>query len=1194
MRLSSLEIKGFKSFGDKVIIHFDKGVTSIVGPNGSGKSNVVDAIRWVLGEQKTRMLRSEKMENIIFNGTKNRKPANLAEVSLTFQNTKNILPTEFTTVTITRKLYRSGESEYELNGVSCRLKDITDLFLDTGIGSDSYSIIELKMIDEILNDKHNTIKLLFEEAAGISKYKIRKKQTFQKLEETEADLNRVNDLLFELEKNMKTLESQAKKTEKYYRLRDEYKVLSVQLAGISIQYFQQNYAELQGQDENQVNVKAELDAKLAQTEAEHEKIKLESLSKEKDLGAVQKVLNEKLASIGLYESDKKIKNERLKFLQDRESNLNIQLNNDKTQILKAQDAIKVFETEKETESSRLIEIEALLNELKAAVDKEKIQNELVQSDMKKWVAEEQKIQSEIHQLEKNQAIQQTQKQSLLNELERLNQEKNTFEKEILNSEEQFTLIGEKKADKEEEFAGMQEGEEDFQQKIRKFEQNLKELNDELIAENRKLDAKQNEFNLTKSMIDNLEGYPESIKFLKKNASQTKNAPLLSDIITCKQEYKAAIENFLEPYMNYFIVDNILEAQQAINLLNEASKGRAYFFMLEAFNKMQLENKNIDLPNCLRAIDLIEIDDKYKNLCHYLLNDVMIMTAEQESITSIDTEKYPGIILLSQNGKFYKTDISLSGGSIGLFDGKRIGRVKNLEKLSTEIKALESHRLQVKSSVDTLHAGMQKQKEEARVMMGRKNQLQNEISGINNQYFSLRSKLEQQKSALLKVSSRIAEIDKHMQAGGEGRFDDEAFLEKINSLKSRHAEITERVNTTRKAIDESNYSLSKQSNLYNQQNIVFVQQQNKITSLQRDLSYQKNLTENLSKLIGDNGAELEKVQQQVNEIVSNATDYDNKLVELYQDKENQEKAVAEVEAEYYKSRGNIEEIENNIRDIRKRKEQADVLLQSIRDKVTEIRIQLNSLKERLGAEFGIQIEDIIASEENLNPSEEKELRDRSEKIKNQLQNFGPINPMAVEAYTEIKERYDFIIAQKEDLSNARASLLQTIEEIDNTAKEKFMSAYTAIRENFINVFRSLFSEEDRCDLVLSDINNPLDAEINIIAQPKGKRPLSINQLSGGEKTLTATALLFGIYLLKPAPFCIFDEVDAPLDDTNIDKFNKIIKKFSQESQFIIITHNKRTMASTDIIYGVTMVEMGVTQLVPVDLREIDNTGTVVLN
>ena len=423
MRLSSLEIKGFKSFGDKVIIHFDKGVTSIVGPNGSGKSNVVDAIRWVLGEQKTRMLRSEKMENIIFNGTKNRKPANLAEVSLTFQNTKNILPTEFTTVTITRKLYRSGESEYELNGVSCRLKDITDLFLDTGIGSDSYSIIELKMIDEILNDKHNTIKLLFEEAAGISKYKIRKKQTFQKLEETEADLNRVNDLLFELEKNMKTLESQAKKTEKYYRLRDEYKVLSVQLAGISIQYFQQNYAELQGQDENQVNVKAELDAKLAQTEAEHEKIKLESLSKEKDLSAVQKVLNEKLASIGLYESDKKIKNERLKFLQDRESNLNIQLNNDKTQILKAQDAIKVFETEKETESSRLIEIEALLNELKAAVDKEKIQNELVQSDMKKWVAEEQKIQSEIHQLEKNQAIQETQKQSLLNELERLNQEK---------------------------------------------------------------------------------------------------------------------------------------------------------------------------------------------------------------------------------------------------------------------------------------------------------------------------------------------------------------------------------------------------------------------------------------------------------------------------------------------------------------------------------------------------------------------------------------------------------------------------------------------------------------------------------------------------------------------------------------------------------------------------------------------------
>ena len=303
MRLTSLEIKGFKSFGDKVIIHFDKGVTSIVGPNGSGKSNVVDAIRWVLGEQKTRMLRSEKMENIIFNGNKNRKPASLAEVSLSFENTKNILPTEYSTVTITRRLYRSGDSEYLLNNVNCRLKDITDLFLDTGIGSDSYAIIELKMVDEILNDKNNAIKNLLEEAAGISKYKIRKKQTLQKLEDTDTDLKRVDDLLFEIERNMKQLESQAKKTERYYKLKELYKELSTELALFTISGSKKTFDELQSQEAKQQEEKVMYDTQLDTNEAELQHIKLISLDKEKELSESQKILNDKIAFIRQHENE---------------------------------------------------------------------------------------------------------------------------------------------------------------------------------------------------------------------------------------------------------------------------------------------------------------------------------------------------------------------------------------------------------------------------------------------------------------------------------------------------------------------------------------------------------------------------------------------------------------------------------------------------------------------------------------------------------------------------------------------------------------------------------------------------------------------------------------------------------------------------------------------------------------------------
>src|SRR5476649_2786737 len=332
MQLTRLEIKGFKSFGDKITINFNEGVTAIVGPNGCGKSNVVDAIRWVLGEQSTWILRSEKMENIIFNCNKNRKPANLAEVSLTFDNTKNILPTDFSQVTLTRKLYRSGESEYRLNDVQCRLKDITDLFLDTGIGADSYSIIELKMIDEIITNKEGSRRNLFEEASGISKYKLRKKQTFNKLKDTEADLERVEDLLFEIEKNLKTLENQAKKTERYYRLKEQYKSLSVMLASFRIASFSESLGRIEEKEQKHRGEKLGVVAQIDTLEAALQQQKVDSLTKEKNLSTQQKATNEYVSKIRAYESEKKIKNEQLKFQQDKESRLNEELERDRNQL----------------------------------------------------------------------------------------------------------------------------------------------------------------------------------------------------------------------------------------------------------------------------------------------------------------------------------------------------------------------------------------------------------------------------------------------------------------------------------------------------------------------------------------------------------------------------------------------------------------------------------------------------------------------------------------------------------------------------------------------------------------------------------------------------------------------------------------------------------------------------------------------
>ena len=378
--------------------------------------------------------------------------------------------------------------------------------------------------------------------------------------------------------------------------------------------------------------------------------------------------------------------------------------------------------------------------------------------------------------------------------------------------------------------------------------------------------------------------------------------------------------------------------------------------------------------------------------------------------------------------------------------------------------------------------------------------------------------------------------------------------------------------------------SQQSNTYNQENIRFHQQQNKVSGLVKDTEYRETQKESLESRISHNNAELDKVKQAITENLSQSDNSDVDLLEMYQQKEALEKATQQAEQDYYSWRTRISEAENEIAALRRTKEQFELLENELKDEKNNLKLELNALKERLSVEFNIDIQDLLDTPPPTDENE-NELRDKTEKIKKQLDDFGPINPLAVEAYNEMNTRYEFIQAQKKDLSEAKASLLTTIKEIDDTARDKFMQAFDKVRENFIKVFRSLFNEEDSCDLILLDPNNPLESDIDIIARPKGKRPLSINQLSGGEKTLTATAILFSLYLLKPAPFCIFDEVDAPLDDTNIDKFNNIIRDFSSQSQFIIVSHNKRTIASTDVIYGVTMVEQGVSRVVPVDLREL---------
>ncbi len=1177
MQLTTLEIKGFKSFAEKTTIHFNNKITGVVGPNGCGKSNVVDSIRWVLGEQKTSHLRLEKMENLIFNGTRNRKAASMAEVSLTFENTKNLVSSDYKTITITRRLFRDGESEYRLNDVPCRLRDITSLFMDTGVSPDSYAIIELGMMDEILNDRDNSRRKLFEQAAGVSKYKKRKKETIDKLKSTDGDLERVKDLLFEIEGNLKTLETQAKKTKRFYELKEEYKQLSLLLARYNLQSYKETFKNLEESKKKEEDNKFELEAAIAHAEATLEREKLGNVDKEKALFEVQKKLNTLAAGVGEKENERNLLNSQIKYALDKKDIAEKQIVEANDSVEKLKLSIEKLSVDHDSETrilnTRKEELAVLEGELNQIRSEHTNLKDTLTADQKLYTEKER----QIFELEKKLAVNRSSNESLQRDL--LNSDEDVQKKriELEQLQRDFEQIKNDKEAAEQKQLALVTEEENKKKEIGELEASVEKTRQELTAETRTLDARKNEYDLTKSLVENLEGFPESIKFLKKNAKWSKEAPLLSDIIYCAEEYRVAIENYLEPYLNYYVVQNIQEAVMAVNMLNDSSMGRANFFILDEFEKYE-SNPATPIAGTKPVSELVEMDAAYKKLGAYLLDRVYLAEDGFDITTAGITGK--NVVILSKNGRFIRKDFSLSGGAVGLFEGKKIGRAKNLEKLQEEIKALEL-------STYKLH----QQVSNAQVKI---NQLK--ASSVAREIDTQRNLVNQFNSKLSASQASINSLVKFLESADEKSKTITERLEKLNaevtainteltSLRETQGSAKAILEKTDKEFIELTNKLSEVSSRYNQKNIEFHQQQNRVNSISQELGFKKSQIETLMSQLSRNNDVILESEMQLEESQKKAKEIEALLLTNYADKESYAAEVEEAEKAYYDSRAHINEFDSKVRELTRNRDNVANLLNNINEKFSELKLSLTSMKERLSVEFNIDINVILNEEfEMVQPLEE--VQAEVEKIKKRVDNFGEINPMALEAFDEMKKRYDFIIVQKTDLENAKNSLLDTIKEIEDTAKTQFLDAFTKVRESFIKVFHTLFSEDDQCDLFLVNPEDPLESKIEIVAKPKGKRPTVIDQLSGGEKTLTATALLFSLYLLKPAPFCIFDEVDAPLDDANIGKFNKIISEFSKDSQFIIVTHNKMTMSAVEAIYGVTMAEQGVSRVVPVDFRSLN--------
>jgi chromosome segregation protein len=1175
VRLKSLEIKGFKSFADKTILNFDEGITGVIGPNGCGKSNIVDSIRWVIGEQKISQLRSENLESLVFNGSKTRSASGLAEVSLTFENTRNLLPTEFNTVTITRKYYKNGESEYRLNDVSCRLKDIHNLFMDTGVSTDSYAIIELGMVDDIIKDKENSRRRMLEQAAGISIYKTRKREAKLKLDATEQDLARIEDLLFEINNQLKTLESQAKKAEKYYEIKKEYREVSIELAKAALEGFNVTYKELNIQQKAETDKRIQLEAAIATDEATIEKDKAGFIEKEKALQQQQHVFNELNNTVRLKENEKNLSAQRLQYLTERETSLKDFLLKAEGQLKGIEESIVFTKQQIHDEDIKLGEQKEQLEELKENAEEKRKTFDSKRTAVDALRQEQILLQRNHFDAEKKVAIADTNIHNLQRTIAQIEEEQKQREENLSKLEVEKKIKAQELEEKKTTLQQLKQHNEFTKEQIFETQAVLEKLRGELAGENRTLDSRQNEHDLLKSLIDTMEGYPESVKFLHNNKSWNYTAPILSDIIYVKEEFRAAVENVLEPFLNYYVVEDIQEGLTAVHLLDENKKGKANFFLLDKLNAFENINNAEGFTGAIPAMSVVEVDEKYKYLATYLLGNVFIAEDEEAMQNS------NGHVVLEKNGKYVKGKYSLTGGSVGLFEGKKIGRAKNLEKLAEKIKTQQAKVSGLKSII------LQRSNEvivfNEQLKENTIQQTQQIINELINTSFSIQNKIENIAFQETQAGKRLEDFNLQLGQNHEAINDTRTLLQ---SLSEHVNDLDGKMKIAGDEFIDAENGFNAANGLYNENNLLLARQQSKVNSLQQELLFKTNQFNDLSTQRETSDVQIRDARNNIEGTKLELDLLQETVIALLKDKDVEEKKLNESDQAYYNLRNELAEKESELRHKQKSKEQTDHLLNEIKDKLNELKLHLAGIKERLSLEFKVDL-DVILDEDRTSETLLEDLQEKSDRMKKRLENMGEINPTAIEAYTEMKKRYEFIVEQKNDLVTAKDSLMQTIQEVEITANRLFLETFNKVRENFQNVFQALFTQDDTADMVLENAENLAETGIDIVAKPKGKRPTSITQLSGGEKTLTAIALLFAIYLIKPAPFCILDEVDAPLDDANVGKFTQMIRKFSKESQFIIVTHNKMTMASVDVIYGVTMQEAGVSRLVPVDFRGLDH-------
>ena len=1170
MYLSKLEMLGFKSFAHKTQMKFTDGISCVIGPNGSGKSNIVDAIRWVLGEQKVSSLRTDRMESVIFSGTTDRKSLSMAEVNLTVHNNKNVLASEFTDVVITRRLYRSGESQYFINKSPCRLKDVHNLFMDTGMGANSYSVIELGMVESIISDNPSDRRHLFEEAAGVTKYKTRRKSALRKLDLTRQDMSRIEDIISEITRNVNSLSRQVGKAKRYLNFQDELKQLEVDLARFRYTHYQDNIEPMRKTLEEISLIKEDTSQQITLEEAILEEYKRELIQCEQQITKLAIKLKEYDDKIHQIKEEKAIAETRSQNLID-----NIRRNRNEIQELEEKSSTlnsTILEKEKifKDSENKLKEITSAFNKKESEINElsNKILNmkEMLDALNQQYLEQ---LSAVSKQKEKTQQIKyqlswnQEQIRIYDSENKSLSESKNGFLQKL-------DEIGKIKNEKNDLKNNLTEKRSQLNNNQKKLSQEIDELDATLGKNLNQIDSLNTQLAFYKNIISNYQGHLESTRVLmsKKNKFPGLYGPL-SDLVTANDQYALALEVSLGDSINYLVVDTVTTAQEIIHLVEKDKLGRVTIIPLDRINALGLKRgQKVVSSNAL--IDQVKCDPEYMLILQMLISDVMVVNNLEQAISA--SEKNPDLRYVSLTGETINIHQAISGGQRRDPKTSLIGRKEQIDTIEKTLSEL-------KNKIKENESAKQVKLKEHEVIIQR-------IAGIDEELNMLDRGLRDLEINETEIQVQRQNSEKSIERHDENRKSTISILDQLEKNLAQSEDSLTEMTTKLKAFEEkisvTSGDFAKEEDIFQEKdktvkelNVQVINASNRHENLQSEIDRLKNEITESEFMQKKRQNEIDEMENEMLQIDENSISRENRLNETRKDHNQLETDKSKIEQEYHEIKDKILNLENQIKKYRKQHDSSLERTRQLELEIQENEMKSESIRERIKEEYNEDITIGIAFEGLAVEESEAQI----ESLKFKIKQMGQVNPLAVSEYERESERQEFFNKQYADLKEAEKTLLETINKINITARKQFIETFNDIKKNFERVFASFFVNGEGT-LKMDENTDPLESNIEILVRPKGKQMQTISLLSGGEKTLTAISLLFSIYLVKPSPFCILDEIDAPLDDVNIGRFTTALKDFSNETQFIVVTHNKRTMESADTLYGVTMEEEGLSKLVSV--------------